>query len=984
MNGKELVSQFKSAAWKAPEEIEAFVASVETPEPPELLKLLDIVSGKAPDANVHRSRLTVFARLIDKNPDKALFAPFVKAMKGAEPALRTTLASLLPKVNSATEHAALVEYLRSSDAGLRATVARTLTQLGGSKTVFEMLTRAAGEPVFAGRTEALDVLVGFAKHQAIPALAATLVVGSPAEKVHALKHLGNPALMAKDPTAALKAIAPLLDAQKEQEAVVIQAILAFSAICAEEDWFEYVGIFLDSDGIGMVKAAVDGIRRFTSTRVMNALERKMRAGPRAIRLAVLNALEAIGTDAVLPPLVDALAHKQLPVRNRAGEVLKQLSMEGKLDVSRTVIWLLRSRDVNVRRMATEIIRSVPDPDATLWPKLMGVLRDEDWWVRERVMDALVELGGTRLTPHIVPMLQDPSDVIRRFAVNVLGRLKDPKALRSLVQTATSDPDWWVKETAIEAVAVINDPRAVPYLVHIMGADAEMQPVCIQALIDMGAKPASPQVSALCNSESPDVRFLAVKFLDKFDANEHAPLVAKLNDDPHVKVRAAARELMTRWRVTAQGATALAVPLLDRLLVKLANEEGDDLIVASGKAVYMKKVGKVAAITTAPLDEEQVKALLLPHLTTEQVMALQALQDVDYSHEVKSEGLRFRANVFHQLGGLSGVFRRIRGQLPEFEKLGLPPLVRTFGDLKNGLVLVGGPTGSGKSTTLAALIDYINRTSSRHIISLEDPIEVLHKRKQSLVNQREVGTHTRSFAAALRSTLREDPERHPRRRDARPADHRVRGDRGGDRPPRVRHRAHRLGGHHRRPHHQRVPARAAAAGALDARRLAARGGLPVPDEGEDRPGRVLAVELMINNDAVSNLIRKGKAFQLPSVISTAREQGMQLMDAELMRLFKEGKITAEDAYVKAVSKKEFEPLVDEEEKAAAAAAKKTFRPSASSPPPAPRQPPAVRSARSRRCNRWRASTPSCGWSRSRARATCTSTPATCRSSATTAS
>jgi twitching motility protein PilT len=92
-----------------------------------------------------------------------------------------------------------------------------------------------------------------------------------------------------------------------------------------------------------------------------------------------------------------------------------------------------------------------------------------------------------------------------------------------------------------------------------------------------------------------------------------------------------------------------------------------------------------------------------------MMALQALEDVDYSHEVKSEGLRFRANVFNQLGGLSGVFRRIRGTPRGFEKLGLPPLVRTFGELKNGLVLVGGPTGSGKSTTLAALIDYISRT-----------------------------------------------------------------------------------------------------------------------------------------------------------------------------------------------------------------------------------------------------------------------------------
>jgi twitching motility protein PilT len=944
ISGKDLLNQFKAASWRVPDEVERFVAEAEAPQTAELLKLLDIVTGKAPDAGVQRARLTVFARLIDKNPDKALFAPFVKAMKSADPALRTTLAALLPKVNNATEHAMLVDYLRSSDVGLRATVARTLQQLGGSRTLFDLLGRAVAEGGFAGRIEAMDVLVGFAKHQAIPALQAALLVGSSAERVHALKHLGNGAVMGKDPAAALKAIAPLLDAQKEQEPVVVQAILAFSALSTEDDWFEYVGIFLDSDTVGMVKAAVDGLRRFSSARVMAALERKMRAGPRVIRIAVLGALEAIGTDAVLPPLVDALAHKQIPVRNRAAEVLKQLSMDGKLDVSRTVIWLLRSRDVNVRRMATEIIRSVADPDEQLWPKLMGVLRDEDWWVRERVMDALIELGGVRLTPHIVQLLSDSSDVIRRFAVSVLGRVKDTKALKSLVQTATEDTDWWVKETAIESVAAINDARAVPYIFHIMAADGDLQPVCIQALIDMGVKTASPQVAPLCASESADVRYLALKYLDKFDASDQSGAVAKLHDDPHPKVRAAARDLINRWRITAHGKTAHAVSLLDRLLLQLAQSEGDDLIIASGKPVFVKKVGRVNAVNPTPLEEEQVKALLQPHLSTEQLMALQAMQDVDYSHEVRSEGLRFRANVFYQLGGLSAVFRRIRGTLPQFEKLGLPPLVRTFGDLKNGLVLVGGPTGSGKSTTLAALIDYINRTSSRHIISLEDPIEVIHKRKESLVNQREVGTHTRTFAAALRSTLREDPNviLVGEMRDLPTIEFTVVAAETGHLVFGTVHTVSAATTVDRIvsafPPGQQQQVRSTLADSL---RAVVCQYLMKEKNG---PGRILAVELLVNNEAVSNLIRKGKAFQLPSVISTSREQGMQLMDTDLMRLTKEGKISAADAYVKAVSKKDFEPFVEEEEKAAAQKRAPNFK-AVAVPSSAPSQPqaPAARPA-----------------------------------------
>src|SRR5205807_4020088 len=335
------------------------------------------------------------------------------------------------------------------------------------------------------------------------------------------------------------------------------------------------------------------------------------------------------------------------------------------------------------------------------------------------------------------------------------------------------------------------------------------------------------------------------------------------------------------------------------------------------------------MTAGPLAEEQVKALLMPHLSTEQLMALQALQDVDYSHEVKSEGLRFRANVFQQLGGLSGVFRRIRGKLPEFEKLGLPPMVQSFGNMKNGLVLVGGPTGSGKSTTLAALIDYINRTASRHIISLEDPIEVIHKRKNSLVNQREVGTHTRSFAAALRSTLREDPNviLVGEMRDLPTIEFTVIAAETGHLVFGTVHTVSAATTVDRIvsafPPGQQQQVRSTLADSL---RAVICQYLLTDKTG----GRVLAVELMLNNEAVSNLIRKGKAFQLPSVLATSREQGMQLMDTDLMRLFKEGKITAEDAYVKAVSKKDFEPLVDEEEKAA----QQKRQPSFKSKPPAP--------------------------------------------------
>src|SRR5438105_6101621 len=226
-------------------------------------------------------------------------------------------------------------------------------------------------------------------------------------------------------------------------------------------------------------------------------------------------------------------------------------------------------------------------------------------------------------------------------------------------------------------------------------------------------------------------------------------------------------------------------------------------------------------------------------------------------------------------------------------------------MKNGVVLVGGPTGSGKSTTLAALIDYINRTSARHIMSLEDPIEVVHPRQLSLVNQREIGTHSKSFARALRSTLRADPNviLVGEMRDLTTIEFTVTAADTGHLVFGTVHTVSAATTVDRLvsgfPPGQQAQVRSTLADSLRAvvcqHLLKERNG----------PGRVLALEILLNNDAVANMIRKGKSYQLPSLIATSHEQGMQLMDADLLRLLKEGRISAEDAYMKATTKKNFE-------------------------------------------------------------------------------
>ena len=912
MDGKELLKHFKAGAWGGTQAVEAFAAEAGVIGPEDLLRVLALLGsrGLPGDTNAHKLRHVAFARLAERSPHKDLFVPYVRALKTADSQLASVLAPLIPKVNNVAGHAELCALLKAPEAHVRRVANHVLKQIGGT-TVFKTLTDYCGEKDFAGRMEAMDILMTIGRHHAIPALGGALAVGSVAEKVQALVYLGDPEAMAKDVPGAVKAISVAL--KDGTERVAMQAIGAFTAMSDEEAFFAHIGPALDSSSLNAVKAAVGALRKYSSPRAIEALERKLRMGPSAIRLEALATLEGIGTDTVLPAVVGALNHKQIAVRTRAGEVMTNLALGGNVDLARTLLWLLRSRDVNVRRMAVDIAKKVGDPSGELAPKLLRFLRDEDWWVRERVMDALVVMAGKQLTRHLVGYLQDPSDVVRRYAVDALQRVKDPASVGALVRAAQGDADWWVRERAIEALAILNDQRTVPYIIDLMKREPDLQRACLEALRDMKARSAAPDVAALLAHADPDLRLQVVSCLSEMDDSAQAEALSPLQQDPDHRVRAAVKELLTRWQMstTQQIAVAAAKVLgvLERLLVALAQADGDDLILAGDQRPYMKRLGRVVPLASTVFSAEQVRTLLTAQLTAKQLADLADLKDVDFSFEVKSEGLRFRANVFHQLSGLSGVFRIVKDRIPVLEQLGLPPAVHKFGDLKNGLILVGGPTGSGKSTTLAGIIDHVNRTSARHIVTLEDPIEVIHAQKKCLVNQREIGTHTQSFQSALRATLREDPDviLVGEMRDLATIQFAVTAAETGHLVFGTLHTVSVDTSVDRLinafPPGQQPTVRSMLADTL--RAVMCQYLLKKKDGG----GRVLAVEVLINNDAIANLIRKGKTFQIPSVIATQRDMGMQSMDSDLERLFKEGTISAEEAYMKAANKKNFEWMVE---------------------------------------------------------------------------
>ncbi len=908
MNAAETLRIFKASPWASVAEIDAFALAASELESADILRLLQMltVSG-APSQPGHDARVHAFERLAERFPDKRLFPHFVSALRGADPALRAAIALLLPRMNSILDHPALCALMRSPDPNLRATAASVLSEVG-AKTAFELLSEMVREPGLESRREIVEVLVAIGEHRAVAALGAALAFGTPEDRIFTIDQLASARCMARDAPAAARAVASAV--RDSSEAVAGHAVATLASIASEDEYFESAAPLFASSRPGLVSAAVSGLSKFASERAVDMLQEKLREGPQLVRFAAIEALESIGTPDVLRPLAETLGHAQITVRLKAAEALARLSAAGKLDLARTVVWLLRSKDADIRRLAVELAQTVRDPHGELWPKLLGCLRDEDWWVRERLADVLIELAGEALLAHVLPYLQDPAPVMRQFAVDMITRLHVPDALGALLVTALNDEDWWVRERAVDAIAAQRDPRSVPYLADIMSREAELRIACLQGLEVLGpsALEAEESVVSQLASGDEDVQVAALRCLKAFGSTRHADTIRASLKDPSSTVRALARDVLQELQARLDAPAGPAVDtlsFLDKLLVAVSQRNCDDLILAPGRQPYVTRYGSVAVLAKDVLRAEDVAGMLLRHLSPQQVRGVRAGREADFSYVIPEHDLRFRVNVFEQLGGLGAVFRIVRGTIPRIEDLGVPPVVQGLADLKNGLVLVGGPTGSGKSTTLAAIINEINRTSARHIVTFEDPIEVVHRRDLSIVNQREIHTHTGELDQALRGTLRQDPDviLIGEMRDLPTIAFAVTAAETGHLVFGTIHTSSaaltvdRLINAFPPGQHDQV--RTMIAGSLNA--VICQYLLPR----RDAPGRCLAVEVMLNNDAISNLIRKGKTFQIPSIMATSREAGMQLMDSELARLCDEGKISAEDAYMKAVSKKDFE-------------------------------------------------------------------------------
>jgi twitching motility protein PilT len=343
--------------------------------------------------------------------------------------------------------------------------------------------------------------------------------------------------------------------------------------------------------------------------------------------------------------------------------------------------------------------------------------------------------------------------------------------------------------------------------------------------------------------------------------------------------------------------------LDSFFKLMVDQGASDLHLVSGSQPILRVNGELQRVRYTTLENDDLRKMLYELAPEYKIKQFEEMGDIDFAYEIPGLA-RYRANYFVQKYGVGAVFRQIPDTILTVEQLGLPPVLNKLPLYPKGLVLVTGPTGSGKSTTLAALVDYANTHRKDHILTIEDPVEFVHKSRNCIVNHREVGMHTKSFAIALRAALREDPdiimvgemrdlETISLAVEAASTGHLVFGTLHTQSAAKTVDRIIDVF-----PHEQQEQIRATLADSLQAvvaQTLFKR---------RDKRGRCAALEILVATPAVRNLVRDGKTFQIPTVLQTGKKFGMQSLDDAILDHLEKGRINPEDAYLHCLDKTRF--------------------------------------------------------------------------------
>ncbi|MCO4772707.1 MAG: PilT/PilU family type 4a pilus ATPase [Deltaproteobacteria bacterium] len=597
------------------------------------------------------------------------------------------------------------------------------------------------------------------------------------------------------------------------------------------------------------------------------------------------------------------------------------AMDESAEAEDQLLALLTDGSEAIRTGVIEIIMKRPDKDRIL-KKLLVFSKGLMGWVRDRTLATLRNYAAD-ITQPIIRLMSDPDEDVRSMALIVGATLESREATPHIIGLL-EDPDWWLRMTAAETLGKIGDPRAIPALIKAM-EDPDTVIVCVEALSRMKSSPDQvlvPIAQQLSASQT-EVRVEAVAALKRLGDRRVAPLLElAIEHDPSPTVQRRAAEALSdltgdkrheeRLQPESAESEVVATNLhpIEKLLVQTREMGGSDLHIVVDSPASARLHGQLIELDGGKYTKQTSRAAIDPILDEEQRRLLQEHKQLDFCHRIPGVG-RYRTNVYIERKGWAASFRVIPNEVPTLPQLGMPSHLADLVNYHQGLVVVAGPSGSGKSTTLAALVNLFNERRRSHLLSLEDPIEFVHQPRGCLINQRQVNKHTRSFAAALRGALRQDPDvivvgdmRDPETVklaiEASETGHLVIGTMNTTSAPKTVDRLIDAF-----PPSEQSQIRTMLSETL---KVVVCQTLIPNAEGN---GRVACFEVLMGTLGVSNLIRENKTYQIIGQMQIGEHIGHITVDTALTKLLDSRQITAEQAWLKAHNKDLFESRVSPE-------------------------------------------------------------------------
>ena len=778
----------------------------------------------------------------------------------------------------------------------------------------------AAEPEAALRQSALGLLARFPYEKAAPPLQSLL-----ASRSEAMRRAAMAALQSLAGDTFLDRVRTFLS---HSDPAVVHAALDWLKKNPSERALAWIAEALGSSSPAVRRKAFAIAEATASPRVAAIALKALDEDDEVIRFRAVQLLAKYPDEAHVGPLLLHSRNDSTRVQDAAIEALTPLLARSSTRWNEDILPLLCDGNPRVRQLASRIL-SAQEP-ARVADAFLSSFRNTFGPARDRAIDALRELGPQYLRAFL-DRDGDPDPAAAGLASAIAVTLRSaevvPHCLRFL-----DGSDWWLRDRAAMALAEIKDERAFPKLVEML-SDPDSNLSAAAALGVWGSPRAlSPLLEAYKQAKT--MKDLRLEILDAF-ARISDPRVGtllesivKADPDPLVKEKAARLCAALKGSGAEERVAATGPRLFDRLdfdavprptlsdLLRHARATGaSDLHLGAGTVPHTRVNGRLAPLPLSESTPEQMQAWIAPILSEERALHLEKHRQIDFCHKDAELG-RFRTNVFFQRKGINAVFRLVPYEVPNLTDIALPESLWELTTYSQGLVLVTGPAGCGKTTTLAALVDRINETQRCHILTIEDPIEYLHPNRESLVNQREVPSHSRSFARALRQTLREDPDviLVGEMRDLETIALAMTASETGHLVLATLHTSTAASTVDRIinafPSEQQGQIRMMIADSLKA--VISQTLLPR----RDGTGRVAAYEILRNTPAVAGLIRDAKTFQLPTVMQTSAASGMILMDGALLQLVEAGSIDPRVAYDRALRKEAFEPYLAAEEGGAA--------------------------------------------------------------------